>query len=194
MHWFKSGNNTLRFMSNVQAVGFRRSLLAIVSGSLLLSMGGVDPSAAVTRRLPASFSLIVNRVTGAPTLDLPPLDQRPLLYAELDLDGVQFTTEAVVTPQIGASIYPDWSLAVDKEAIWIERGHPIEATLRIFDADDDEDDKVLMSSFLFDPIACEVTVGSTALEGDRVGSACTVVISELRGVNGKARITLAANW
>ena len=153
------------------------------------------PSVALTRRVPISLGLIINRVTAASTVDLPPLDQRPILYSELELDGERLSTGTVETPQIGASVYPDWAIYVDKEAVWLERGHYIDAVIRIFDEDEeDADDKILLTSLAFDPIACRVDIGSTQVEGDRQGSNCRVTLAELQGENGAAKITLTADW
>ncbi|MEM9215550.1 MAG: hypothetical protein AAGD25_14540 [Cyanobacteria bacterium P01_F01_bin.150] len=141
------------------------------------------------------MALIINRVTSVSTVDLPPLDQKPALYAELQLDGERLRTETEPTPQIGADVYPDWAIYVEKEAIWIEPGHFIDVALRIFDEDfEDADDKILITALAFDPIACQVIVGNTRVEGDLQGSSCTVTIPDLQGENGSARITLRASW
>lgn len=153
------------------------------------------PSPALVNRMPVSLALIINHVTSAPTVDLPPLDQRPALYAELELDGERIRTDLEQTPQIGSSIYPDWALYVDKDAIWIERGHFIDAAIRIFDEDtEDADDKILLTALAFDPIACHLTIGDAQVEGDRQGSFCHITIPELQGENGRAKITLTADW
>lgn len=173
-------------------VGFPIVLLgALIAGGA----AWLHPSLAVTGRAPVSLALIINRVTGGSTLDLPPLNQRPFLYSELELDGERLRTETVETPQIGASIYPDWAIYVDKEAIWLERGHSIDAAIRIFDEDvADADDKILLTALAFDPIGCKVKIGDSQVEGDRQGSYCSVTISELQGENGTAKITLTADW
>ena len=153
------------------------------------------PSAALVSRGPVSLALVINRVASAPTVDLPPLDQKPALYADLELDGERFRTETEQTPQIGANIYPGWALHVEKEAIWLEPGHFVSAALRIFDEDfEDADDKILLTSLAFDPIACYVNIGDTQVEGDRQGRSCTVTIPALQGENGSAGLTLTASW
>ena len=199
-HRFKYIISTLRMCSHDEAES-RQGLHPIGVPLLLLGAliagGTVWPhsSLAVTGRAPVSLALIINRVTGGSTLDLPPLNQRPFIYSELELDGERLRTGTVETPQIGASIYPDWAIYVDKEAIWLERGHSIDAAIRIFDEDvADADDKVLLTALAFDPIACKVKIGETDVEGDRQGSYCSVTISELQGENGTAKVTLTADW
>ena len=153
------------------------------------------PSPALVNRMPVSLALIINHVMSASTVDLPPLDQRPMLYAELELDGERIRTGLEQTPQIGSSIYPDWALYVDKDAIWIERGHFIDVAIRIFDEDsEDADDKILLTAIAFDPIACLLKIGDAQVDGDRQGSFCSITIPELQGENGQAKITLTADW
>lgn len=175
-------------------IGWRYGLPVVVAATL----GAIAPplqTAAITRLAPISVEMIVNRVTGAPTLDLPPLGQRPTMYAELGLDAQTITTSTVETPRIGASAYPDWSIQFEKERAWIEPGHPIIASIRIFDQDQgDADDKVVLRAVAFDPVACRVGTGEDAVRGDRVGSRCTLEIPNLEGENGSARITLTAQW
>ena len=175
------------------------TLVTAVVGTILGPQEWHRPSAAITSRMPVSLALIVNHVTSGPTVDLPPLDQKPVLYAELTLDGERLRTGTEQTPQIGSRIYPDWALYVEKDAIWIERGHFIDATIRIFDQDDgDADDKVLLAAIAFDPIACQANLGANVediqLEGDRQGSTCSLTIPELQGENGQAKITLTSAW
>lgn len=154
-----------------------------------------NPVLSLVRRGPATLGLTINRVTAAATLDLPPLDQRPTLYATLELDGSVLTTDTNTTPYIGASIYPDWGLTVSKETMWLQRGHLIPATVRIFDQDaDDADDKVLLASMLFDPIACHIVMGDDSIDGDRDGRSCSVGLTDIRGENGSVNLTLTSNW
>lgn len=208
--WFDRGRaRSARPLSN-RSKGFRLSLLKRRRGADLglklavVSVFGMGlwvgslwehSSSAIVRRMPVSLALIINNVRSGPTVDLPPLDQKPALYAELELDGERLTTGTERPAQIGASIYPDWAIYVEKEAIWIERGHPIAAAVRIFDQDtEDADDKILLTALSFDPIACQVAIGDAQLEGDRQGSFCRITIAELLGENGQANITLTADW
>lgn len=161
-------------------------------------VGAIAPShqtPAITQLATISVEMTISRVTGLPTLDLPPLNQRPTMYAELGLDNETLITNTVDTPQIGASAYPDWSIEFEKERAWIEPGHPIIASIRIFDQDQgNADDKVLLRAIAFDPVACRVGTGENAVRGDRAGSRCTLEIPNLQGENGSARITLTAQW
>ena len=176
-------------------VGLRLVTPILLGSSMVWGSVWCYSSIAITRRAPIDLALIINRVTPGPTLDLPPLNQRPLLYSELELDSERLRTGTVETPQIGSSVYPDWAIYVEKEAIWLERGHLLDAAIRIFDQDeDDADDKILLTSLAFDPIACQVTIGEVDVEGDRQGSYCSVTIAELLGENGTAKFTLTADW
>ena len=182
--------------------GKRRTLAALWSRTIMIGISSMvfpliwgNPSVARLRLAPVTIELTVNRVTAVPTLDLPPLNQRPSLYAELTLDDQSTTTALIDTPQIGASVYPGWSIRVDKERVWVEPGHPIAAAIRIFDQDEtDADDKVLLGALLFDPVTCAVSVGDTTVEGDRNNQRCTVTIPTLQGEYGSARVTLTATW
>lgn len=177
---------------NIPSV-WRYSIPAAIT--ILLAIAASNQTVAITRLAPVSVEMIVNQVTASPRLDLPPLDQRPTLYAELGLDNESAITSTVETPQIGASAYPDWSIQLYKERVWIEPGHPVVASLRIFDQDqDDADDKVLVRALNFDPIACRVGQGQTAVRGDRTGSSCVLEIPDLQGENGSVRITLTSQW
>ncbi|NER00787.1 MAG: hypothetical protein F6K30_29515 [Cyanothece sp. SIO2G6] len=169
--------------------------LPVMAAAILGAIATSPQSTAITRIAPISVEMIINRVTGMPTLDLPPLSQRPTMYAELGLDTQTVVTSTVDTPQIGASAYPDWSIQFEKEWAWIEPGHPIVASIRIFDRDQgDADDKVLLRALDFDPVACRIGTGADAVRGDRVGSRCILEIPNLQGENGSARITLVAQW
>ncbi|NET50055.1 MAG: hypothetical protein F6K09_15315 [Merismopedia sp. SIO2A8] len=178
--------------------GLRRYWRYLLPGTVMFTFGSVfwaDFGVALLRLAPVSVELIINRVTAPPTLDLPPLNQRPTVYAQLELDDQAIVTGTVETPQIGADVYPAWALQVDKDRVWTEPGHPITAIVRIFDQDsDDADDKVLIRAIAFDPFACSAAFGTDLLRGDRVGSLCTVTIPSLQGESGSAWITLTAQW
>lgn len=173
--------------------------LTLKTTSIVLGLGvlGIlqNPALALTKRGPVTLGLMINRVTATSSLDLPPLDQRPSLYATIELDGRTLTTDTNTTPQIGASIYPDWSITIVNETMWFERGHQISATVRIFDHDpDDADDKVLLTSMTFDPIACRVWIGNVLIEGDRQGRSCSNDLTDIQGVDGSANLTLTSAW
>ncbi|MEL6224891.1 MAG: hypothetical protein AAFR31_19845 [Cyanobacteria bacterium J06627_8] len=146
---------------------------------------------------PIYVQLSVNRVWGSPTVDLPPQRQRPDLYAELSVLGQQILTPVEPTPRINEDVYPEWRLSATAERVWLEPGHPIELSIRIFDQDEDEDDKVLFSNLLLDPYLCEISIGDDqtvtgAWINDR--STCVISIPDLRSETGSAAITVSTQW
>lgn len=145
---------------------------------------------------PIYIQLSVNRVWGSPTVDLPPQRQRPDLYAELSMLGQQLTTPVEPTPRINEDVYPEWLMSAASERAWLEAGHPITISVRIFDEDEDEDDKVLFSSLLLDPYTCEVTVGEQSIAGAWINSrtTCVVSIPDLRSETGSAALTISTQW
>lgn len=185
--------------------GWRFGYSALVGG-LTVSVGAIAlvPSRPVAQALglaPVYIQLSINRVWGNPTVDLPPQRQRPDLYAEMEILDQRLVTPTEPTPRINEDIYPDWLMSAATERAWLERGHPIPVSVRIFDhdpaeQDDGIDDKVLFSSLAFDPFACEVTVGSESIEGAWVNSrtTCVVSIPDLRSETGSAALTLSAQW
>ncbi|MEB3211929.1 MAG: hypothetical protein VKL39_11270 [Leptolyngbyaceae bacterium] len=158
---------------------------------------GTPQSAHALGLAPIYVQLSVNRVWGNPIVDLPPQRQRPDLYAELSILGQQILTPVEPTPRINEDIYPDWRLSAAAERVWLEPGHPIEISIRIFDQDEDEDDKVLFSNLLLDPYACEISVGEEQIVtgawiNDR--STCVISIPDLRSETGSAAITVSTQW
>jgi hypothetical protein len=159
---------------------------------------GIIPSSAEGLGLaPLVVELSVNRVWGSPTVDLPPQRQRPELYAELSVLGEHLRTPVELTPRINEDVYPGWRISAMAERAWLEPGHPIEFSIRIFDQDDDEDDKVLFSTLLMDPYTCEATVGTDqTIPGVWINdrSTCIISIPDLRSDTGSAAITLSTRW
>lgn len=145
---------------------------------------------------PVTLQLTINRVWGSPTVDRPPQRQRPDLYAELEMLGQQLTTPTEATPGINDDIYPAWLMSASTERAWLEPGHPIPVSIRIFDEDEGVDDKVLFSSVAFDPFTCELTVGPQTLRGAwvRDRTTCVVSVPDLRSETGSVAFTLSAQW
>ena len=145
---------------------------------------------------PIYIQLSVNRVWGSPTVDLPPQRQRPDLYAELSMLGQQVLTPVEPTPRINEDVYPEWRMSAASERAWLEEGHPITISIRIFDEDEGDDDKVLFSSLLLDPYTCEVTVGEQSIAGAWINSrtTCVVSIPDLRSETGSVALTISTQW
>lgn len=150
---------------------------------------------------PASvvLQLYVRQVTPSAGLDLPPLDQRPAVYAELSLDGQQRTTPAIAPERIGDSIFPDWGLSARRPSPQLAPGDPAEVIIRAFDRDseleDIVDDKVLLTALQFDPYSCSVVSNAVELVGRWQDPAtCVMPINKIEGETGEMSIVLAARW
>ncbi len=145
---------------------------------------------------PLTVQVAVNRVWGSPTVDLPPQRQRPDLYAELSMLGEQVVTPVEPTPRINEDVYPDWLMSAASERAWLNPGELIPISIRIFDEDEDEDDKVLASTLFLDPYECELRVGGLSIAGAWINnrSTCIVSIPDLRSDTGSAALTVSAQW
>ncbi|MGF1496575.1 MAG: hypothetical protein ACFB8W_07075 [Elainellaceae cyanobacterium] len=164
--------------------------------SLILGLGVADAASAY-RVAPAYLQLAVNQAFGEPALDLPPHDQRPVLYAELTLGTDVVITPTLATPRINESIFPEWVINTAEERLPLEPGHSVEAAVRIFDQDEtDQDDKVLLTVLRFDPFLCAATLGEQTIAGVWIeaGSTCIVSIPDVQSEMGAAAFTLSAQW
>jgi hypothetical protein len=174
-----------------------RTVLAggLLGGTLTLAGAWMAPVNAFGFA-PLTVQVAVNRVWGSPTVDLPPQRQRPDLYAELSMLGEQVITPVEPTPRINEDVYPDWLMSAASERAWLDPGELIPISIRIFDEDEDEDDKVLFSTLFLDPYLCEITVGELAIAGAWVNdrSTCIVSIPDLRSETGSAALTVSAQW
>ncbi|MEB3355792.1 MAG: hypothetical protein VKK04_03540 [Synechococcales bacterium] len=174
------------------------ALRPLLTSSFLLLMGlGVANAALAYRVAPAYLQLAVNQASGKPVLDLPPHNQRPVLYAELALSNEVFVTPTLATPRINESIFPEWVINTAEERLPLEPGHTVEASVRIFDQDEaDEDDKVLLAVLRFDPFLCAATLGEQTITGVWIesGSTCIVSVPDVQSEMGTATFTLSAQW
>lgn len=182
-----------RVLKILKIVGMCSVSVAIATAYLGRNMAS---SAQAFGFAPVSVQLTVNRVWGSPTVDLPPQRQRPTLYAEIDILDQSLTTPTAATPRINEAIYPEWFMSAVSDMNWLESGHYIPISLRIYDEDEGVDDKVLLSNFDFDPFACEVNIGQQTIEGVwiRNRSTCVVSIPNLQSTTGSAALTLSAQW
>lgn len=168
----------------------------LLSSTVALASVWSPPGNALFGFAPLTVQVSVNRVWGSPTVDLPPQRQRPDLYAELSMLGQQVITPVEPTPRINEDVYPDWLMSAASERAWLDPGELIPISIRIFDQDDDDDDKVLFSTLFLDPYVCEVRVGELAIAGAWINerSTCIVSIPDLRSETGSAALTISAQW
>ncbi len=145
------------------------------------------------------LQLYVLEVTPSPGLDLPPLEQRPAVYAELALGNQQRTTLAIAPEVIGDSVFPNWGLSARQDAPRLAPGHPTQIIIRVFDQDseleDIIDDKVVQTAIQFDPYACEASINAFDLTGrwqDDV--TCVLPIDTIESEGGTMGVVLAARW
>ncbi|MEO0410181.1 MAG: hypothetical protein AAF289_22775 [Cyanobacteria bacterium P01_A01_bin.135] len=167
--------------------------------ALTLAQVPLEPPASEALRPSVVLQLYVRQLTPSAGLDLPPLDQRPAVYAELSLDGQQRTTEAIAPERIGDSIYPNWGLSARRPAPQLAPGDAAAVVIRAFDRDseleDIVDDKVLLAALEFDPYTCEAVTNAVALTGRWQDEAtCVLPIDTLEGETGEMSIVLAARW
>ena len=167
----------------------------MLGGMVTLMAGWLTPASGFGFA-PIYVQLSINRVWGNPTVDLPPQRQRPDLYAELSMLGQQLITPVEPTPRINEDVYPEWRMSAVSERVWLGAGEIIPISIRIFDEDEGDDDKVLFSTLFFDPYVCEVAVGGQAIAGAWVNSrtTCVVSIPDLRSETGSAALTVSAQW
>ena len=159
----------------------------------------VIPDNPNTARADVVLQLYVRQVTPSASLDLPPLDQRPAVYAELTLDGQQRVTEAIAPERIGDSIYPNWGLSARRRAALLAPGSATQVIIRAYDRDseleDIVDDKVLLTAIQFDPYACAASINAFEVAGRWQDEAtCVVPIDNLEGETGEMAVVLVARW
>ncbi|MGB3616280.1 MAG: hypothetical protein WBA10_20985 [Elainellaceae cyanobacterium] len=182
---------------------FRAAALATLLAQVPLSESESDLLLQVPPQAPSTaqvtLQLYVRQVTPSAGLDLPPLDQKPAVYAELTLDNQRRTTAAIAPERIGDSIYPNWGLSARRDAPRLEPGHPVQVIIRTFDQDseldDIVDDKVVLTAIQFDPFACEASVNAFDLAGrwqDDV--TCVLPIDRVESETGSLSLVLAARW
>jgi hypothetical protein len=172
-----------------------RSASPYLFGLMLVSM--LHRSSAQARNLQLQVQLLVDEVWGNPTLDLPPGNQRPDLYAVLGLDSDEQRTPTVTVPRINSSIFPDdWSLSIVRDPDFLRQDHTVNADIRIFDADATADEKVLLVAMTFDPVACAVDIGDQTFSGQwrNERSLCIVQIPQLASEHGYAAIRIIGAW
>jgi len=179
----------------------RAAVLAtlLVQAPLSESDEPLQEPARVSSTAQVTLQLYVRQVTPSPGLDLPPLDQKPAVYAELTLDDQQRTTNAIAPERIGDSIYPNWGLSARRSSPQLEPGHPAQVIIRAFDQDseleDIVDDKVVLTAIQFDPFTCEAAINASELEGrwqDDV--TCVLPIDSIESEAGRLSVVLAARW
>ncbi len=171
-----------------------RIVLSCLVWMLLISV--LPRSTAQARNAPLTVQLLISEVWGNPTLDLPPGNQRPDLYAVLRLNGEEHRTPIVTVPRINAAIFPDWAFSTVREPDFLRRDHTMQADIRIFDADATADEKVLLAALEFNPVTCAVTMGEQAFAGRwRNGrSRCVVQIPRLTSAQGYVALQLIGDW
>lgn len=146
-----------------------------------------------------TLQLYVLQVTPSAALDLPPLEQRPAVYADLTLGDQRRITPAVAPERIGDSIFPNWGLSARRTSPPLAPGRPTQVIIQVFDRDseleDIIDDKVVQTAIQFDPFACEAAINAFELVGrwqDDV--TCVLPIDTIESEAGSMAVVLAARW
>ncbi|MGJ3244542.1 MAG: hypothetical protein ACFE0I_00490 [Elainellaceae cyanobacterium] len=172
-----------------------RCLLALLVPSLFFSTWLIC-SANAQNGAALSVDILIQEVWGSPTLDLPPGNQRPDLYAVIQLANQRLVTPTLTIPRINHRIAPNWTLSTPYTLDPLRQNHEVVADVRIFDADSDADDKVLLTALYFEPTLCQVRVGEQQFTGQWTNDrqTCTVPIPQLTSERGAIVLTLSARW
>lgn len=146
-----------------------------------------------------TLQLYVLQVTPSAALDLPPLDQRPAVYADLTLGNQRRITPTLAPERIGDSVYPNWGLSARRASPRLGPGQPIQAIIQVFDQDseieDIIDDKVVQTAIQFDPFACEASINAYELTGRwQDDITCVLPIDTIESEAGSMGVVLAARW
>ncbi|HHP7244508.1 MAG TPA: hypothetical protein ACFE0H_07465 [Elainellaceae cyanobacterium] len=172
----------------------RRLLLVLLPGMTLSTW--LIHSAGAQTGAPLSVDILIQEVWGSPTLDLPPGNQRPDLYAVIQLANQRLVTPTLTIPRINYRIAPNWTLSTPYTLDPLRQTHEIVADVRIFDADSDADDKVLLTALYFEPTLCRVRVGEQQFAGqwENNRQTCIVPVPQLTSEMGAVVLTLTAQW